>query len=138
MEYVYLTGPLKGTKDHGPITQEMLALEKAGIISITRFKTQNGVPGYVQRLAAGHNAQPAPVVVEWGVNEQARPPVVMKRVNGETFYLDSPPADAPESVKRRFAELVIVEATGGSAGALAVAQRQQHEYEARVKHAKKW
>lgn len=69
-----------------------------------------------QALDANRPAQPGDTVVgkagiEWGVQDKGlyswSKVLVIKRLSsGEIFYLDGPPADCPESIKRRYYELV--------------------------------
>ncbi len=62
-----------------------------------------------ERLAAEASPAAPPLKVEWGVQERHLSRfglvVVIKKVGAETQYLSAPPDDAPESIKKRFAEL---------------------------------
>jgi len=87
------------------------------------------------------NVSATVVGVEWGIKEgdgsAYSQNVVVKRVGAETTYYAAPPHDAPESIKKRFAELSAIDP---NANAIAVekAKRDAAEYNERSKTFKRW
>jgi hypothetical protein len=87
------------------------------------------------------STNPCVVGVEWGVKSASGSGfgvvAVIKRFGSETTYFSAPPADAPESIKRRFADLS--NSTGSTAAAdLDAAKRAQIEYNEKIKHVRRY
>ena len=79
--------------------------------------------------------------VEWGVKGVSdsgfRVPTVIKKFGSETVYFSSPPADAPASIKQRFADLT--NSTGSTAAAdFEAARNRQIEYEHSLENVKRY
>ena len=86
------------------------------------------------------NVNPNVAGVEWGVldrNTQFREVTVVKKFSDTTLYFSTPPADAPKSIKQRFADLT--NSTGSTAAAdLDAAKRAQLEYNEKIKEIPRW
>ena len=87
------------------------------------------------------NVDPNAKGVEWGIKESDGSAysvnVIVKKHGAETTYYSAPPDDAPESIKRRFAELAAID-PNASALALDKAKRDAAEYNERSKTFKRW
>ena len=118
------------------------------ILVASGLATEYKYKDFRERLAAefssasgAGNVSASVVGVEWGIRESDGSAysqnVVVKRVGAETTFLSAPPDDAPESIKRRFAELASVN-PNAAAEALDKAKRDAAEYNERSKTFKRW
>lgn len=112
MKIKFLTGPKAGQISHAPHSQEIQLLAAAGILEIIPWTS------YRERLAEEHSSASGagcidPNVkggIEWGCEDRGTSAFsvvrVVKRSGADTTWFSSPPADAPDSIKRCYAELV--------------------------------
>jgi hypothetical protein len=99
MKIKFLSGPRTGQTDHAPNTQETQLLAKAGIIEIIPYRD------YRDRLADEISAATVQPVVEWGTCVKNDAALVVKKIGADTYYVDAPTADTPDSIKVQFARL---------------------------------
>ena len=119
------------------------------VLVASGLATEYKYKDFRERLAAefssasgAGNVSASVVGVEWGIRESdgsaySQNVVVVKRVGAETTFFSAPPDDAPESIKRRFAELTTRD-PNASAVSIAEAKRSQAEYEEKSKHFKRY
>src|ERR1019366_8402574 len=88
------------------------------------------------------DVNPCVVGTEWGVKDASdsgfRCVTVIKRVGSETTYLSAPPPDAPDSIKRRFADLSNDTSRANAAEELQRAKNAQIEYNEKIKDIARW
>lgn len=105
IKYVHAADPLlNGTETHLPAHVAAVLIATGAAVEI-KYKS------YVERLTEESKLRAAaPPVIEWGVKEsdgsQFSQNMVIKKVGADTTYFSAPPDDCPESIKRRFAELI--------------------------------
>ena len=94
-----------------------------------------------ERLAAEGTPKAEPPVTEWAVIDadgSAWSVVrVCKKVGSNTTFFSQPPDDAPRSIVERF-NLLVEADKNNPAETLAAAKRNQAEYDARMKTAKRY
>jgi len=135
MKVRFTSGPKQGTIEHLPphICQPLIA---AGICEHVPYKTQNGVPDYVQRLREEASPVAPPPVVEWGVQSAAisafKQDTVIKKVGTETIYFSECPPDAPLTIQKQWADLKGLDLNANSR-AVDKAKQEQQEREEREK-----
>jgi hypothetical protein len=125
----FLSGPKTGTIEHLPphVCQPLLA---AGLIEYLPYKTENGIPAYVQRLSAeSARLASAPVVSEWGTCEKNGVALIVFRLGAETFYHDSVPVGCPEPIKAQWQRLQLKNSEAQQAADAAERQRAHADRE---------
>lgn len=134
MKVRFISGPKINTTEHvaNDIGRTLVA---AGLAEHVPYKD------FRERLAAESSPAAKPTPVEWGIRESDGSPfsvtVVVKKTATGMQFLSQPPDDAPESIKRRFAELASIN-PNAAAEALGARKREQAEYDERMKMAKRF
>jgi hypothetical protein len=94
-----------------------------------------------ERLAAEAFPKAEKTHAEWGVQPSDGGPysqnVIIKKLNGTTTFYAAPPEDCPRSIVERF-NLLVEADKNNPAETLAAAKRNQAEYDARMKTAKRY
>lgn len=133
--------PKSGTVEHCENAAGR-ALILAGLAEAVPYKD------FRERLAAefssasgAGNVNASVVGISWGIRESDGSAysqnVVVKRVGAETTFFSAPPDDAPESIKRRFAECASKN-PNAAAEALAQAKADAALYNEQSKTFKRW
>jgi hypothetical protein len=68
----------------------------------------------------------APKGIEWGIKQTGKKVLVLKKVDGQLFFLDGPPKDAPASIVQQFLDAAAKDPEA-NAVAIEAAKRKQQE-----------
>jgi len=83
-----------------------------------------------------HDTVPsAPDGIEWGVKVTGKKVLVLKRVDGQLFFLDGPPADCPATVRQQFLDALRGTDPDAHAAAIESARQRQQEQDRKDKSA---
>jgi hypothetical protein len=135
MKIIHKNSPKAGLTEHLPplVAQTLIASGFAELCSMPERGSAGWLAARKEQAATvtapgPHDVVPsAPDGIEWGVKTTASGKVmVLKRIDGQLFFLDGPPADAPAGIRQQWLAATAANPEA-NAVALAAAKAAQDE-----------
>jgi len=134
MKIRHISGLKIGTVEHieNQTGRTLIALGVAEEIKLPARGSEGWLAARKELSDAIHAPGPGDVVggngIEWGVKQMLKggKALVIKKVDGQVFYLDGPPADCPATIRQQFADMC---SRNPEANAIALAAAKQTQTE---------